>query len=118
MISEKLLLEVFENKCKPMYETNGILYYMNNEFQSDVVGYMMTQRNINIYELAHMCKMWAYNLDEYVVESGLANGDSYVNVFGRYACSEDFPLFQSSKDTEPESIFAGCKWILEQKESK
>ena len=67
--------------------------------------------NLNIHELAHKCKEWAYNdksLCGYSIEL-----KSYKSEFGYWLCelmSEDITF---SGDTEPEAIFAACQWIID-----
>jgi len=55
----------------------------------------------------------AYNLDEYVISSGLANGDAFAEVYDRHACIEDSPIHVVTKNTEPEAIIAATQWILD-----
>ena len=69
-------------------------------------------KKYNIHELAHKCKKWAYDIDEYLLESAL----DYVNLFNRYACSDSEPDGIFTADTEPEAIFKACQWILDNKD--
>ncbi len=69
---------------------------------------------INYYEFANKCKLWALNLDEYTIESGLTWGEGYVNLFGRYACSDSEPDEIFVEDSEPKAIFKACEWILKE----
>jgi len=71
--------------------------------------------DINIYELAHLCKEWAHN-KRYIIKSGHDNvptlWEAYVNLSLTVRHSE-------VGDTEYEAIFAIGEWILNQeKESK
>ena len=77
-----------------------------------------TSHIINIHELAHKCKDWAWNKD-FVLESfpitfDGETMDARVNVTKGKANS----LFLSSdyfdESTEPEAIFKACEWILSQ----
>lgn len=78
---------------------------------------------INIYELAHKCKEWAFNegftlssskdgIDEWCIE--LYN--HLADDINDYRLNIDFDAFDAT--TEPEAIFKACQWILDNKETK
>jgi len=77
-------------------------------------------KHVNIYELAHKCKEWAYR-NKYVISSGLSKAtddtieyDCIIEHFNTYYCQEDKNAHkQFVSDTEQEAIFQACKWILE-----
>jgi hypothetical protein len=65
---------------------------------------------INIHELAHMCKEWAFNSFGISISSGIVEdgkewwcGIGIDNTIDFYA------------DTEQQSVFEACQWILENK---
>ncbi|MEA3280219.1 MAG: hypothetical protein U9Q38_06440, partial [Thermodesulfobacteriota bacterium] len=69
--------------------------------------------DINIHELAHKCKEWAYS-DGIMLQSYLYNDKARCDI-------EKFGVFEHEfqvADTEPESIFKACEWILEQLKQK
>ncbi len=102
MISNELLSKVLKTEVKALelWNDNSIRYFAPKDYI------------INIYELANKCKEWALNLDEYSIESGLTWGEGYVNLFGRYSCSDSEPDEIFVEDTEPEAIFKACEYIL------
>ena len=123
MISKELLSKVLKNT---KYLTNEDIiirvgdildctFSTNLHYFTDV-----NQRYINIYELAHKCKEWAY-CKKYALtpmnDFGFNNNDvanfkiywttCYINLqlSGAHLHSE-------IADTEPEAIFKACEWIL------
>ena len=73
---------------------------------------------INIYELAHKCKEWAFN-NGYELRNGR---DIDVKEELCYFCEykQERQLDYANSDyflaeTEPESIFKACQWILDRK---
>jgi hypothetical protein len=107
-ISKELLSEVFHKKCTLV------------EMESDTSVNVMFGLDgivINLYELAHKCKLW-----------GIKKGfriDSWVNYAneGEYKIhrlEEGMMLRQHAGiwQTEPEAIFKACEYILDNKDSK
>ena len=118
MISKELLSEVLGCDCSECYfeDTYNLINY---KYQYDVTWSEEIQYNnssINIHELAHKCKEWAYedkSLCGYNIEL-----KSYKSENCYWLCelmSEDITF---SEESEPESIFEACQWILENKEIK
>lgn len=71
-----------------------------------------TTAYINIYELAHKCKEWAFN-------QGYKLASYKHNQQYNFLCVDMCSLsFQFSGDTEPEAIFKACQWILDNEVSK
>ncbi len=69
--------------------------------------------NINIYELQHLCKVWAKE-QGYNVFSGMrVKSDAYCEVFYRW--SEVDESWEFEEDTEPEVVFKACEWILKRR---
>ena len=60
---------------------------------------------INIYELAHKCKEWAIKNDFFIFSGYNGNYNCFVNNSGN----------RFYGDSESESIFKACQWILDNK---
>ena len=103
MISKELLNAVLGN-ISEIYN----IKIANNTLFYGTEGYI---NEINVYELVHKCKKWAYKEDEWIIESGL----DYANLFGRHSCTDDAPIKVFDGQTEAEAIFKACQWILENK---
>ena len=72
--------------------------------------------HINIYELAHKCKEWAFDIG-YSVESAKKNILEDKKMKSKWICCGFTPEYNimptSEADTEPEAIFKACQWVLE-----
>ena len=107
MISKELLSEVLGKKVVfvELEETNTI----NAMFGID-------GKLINIYELSHKCKEWAFDKG-YALLSGIDNKTFEVP---KTVCTANYKLYNSWSykcfyaDTETETIFKACEWIMEQ----
>lgn len=79
--------------------------------------------SINIYELAHKCKEWAFWNDYYVITKlrmpDIYRGEHKID-YGVEIYQQDNLVKQSWwAESEPKAILQACEWILEQqKESK
>lgn len=108
MISKELLSEVLGYKISKAYiEDTQSVKYLNVFLDGDDTG---IYDSINIHELAHKCKEWAYK------QGFLLNSDSLG--YCLHGCYEEdiIKVDQEWKsDTEPEAIFKACEWILENK---
>ena len=108
--SKEVLTEILKENVKEVYEIGSNPNFKDNTLLFNLNG-CGELCNINIYELAHKCKEWAYNdksLCGYSIEL-----KSYKSEFGYWLCelmSEDITF---SGDTEPEAIFAACQWIID-----
>lgn len=104
MISKELLSEVLDRKVVEFIEeswlcsSNTIVYILEDDVNEDF---------INIYELAHKCKEWAYSKG-YVIVSMNNFKWCYVNVSNLGGLT----LKEVNSDTEPQAIFKACEWIL------
>lgn len=106
MISKELLSEVLGLKrIDEIYIEDSVLYFceLNN--------------GINIYELAHKCKEWAYK-EGFIIDTGFHK--YYINQF-KANCygwvSSNINIKQHFNEcTEQEAIFKACQWILDNKE--
>ena len=72
-----------------------------------------TSNSMNIYELAHKCKEWAYSKN-YDIRSCLGVGVGYAWIFEGGAK----PIRDFHCTSEQEAIFKACQWILENKDKK
>ena len=110
MISKELLSEVLKIDDIVHIQKEGINYLFISRANNQAII-------INIYELAHKCKDWAYSKD-YSYLSG--RDDIFFHSY-KYICSvgidesstEDFYA-----DTEVEAIFKACQWILDNEQTK
>ena len=119
MISKELLSEVLNlnmwktNSLNILVDENKVSY--SGIFLGDL-GYQKSSVDINIYELSHKCKEWAFN-NGFGLTSGLLN---YSKT--KIAVLENIdllmPKISFTGNTEPEAIFNACQWILDNKDSK
>ena len=66
---------------------------------------------INIHELAHKCKEWAFQ-HNFIVNSELHYHKGCCSIYDSNGdCLNGKGIFE---DTEPEAIFKACEWILKQ----
>lgn len=109
MISKELLSEVLGE---------DIFQIEYNKYTHDVTynkskGNFPNYGHINIHELAHTCKEWADKLG-YEILSGLG----YAVIIDFHAGTDAYgsPLIKDiefENNTEPESVFKACEWLLE-----
>ena len=112
---------------------------LNKEILSEVLGFKITAVSLivrnsinitgstekytpntmpyNIYELAHLCKTWAYKVDEYSIESGCDDCSGWVEIYDRDSCSDDEAIRYITAKTEPEAIFKATRWIYSKEKS-
>lgn len=121
MISKELLSEVLKY---PMEVTTNVTYYISiisepyfldgNKtavyFNTDNVGLGVCK--INIYELAHKCKEWAFNKGGIDITSGKRLG---LDGWECLVFVGVIPCDCYEAETEPQAIFKACQWILENK---
>ena len=105
MISKELLSEVVgfdaDIDCRHTAKANEIGVY---SVESGHIFY------INIHELAHKCKEWAFSKRGCTLASG-----RYSTQF--LTCTilvENREVEEIQAPTEPEAIFKACEWIMEQ----
>lgn len=136
MISKELFVEVMP-EAKQLLSQNG---YEFESFRFDkydntiratiskiteyVDGYgtgIHCPVNINIYELAHKCKEWAFK-NEFDIRSYIGIYQNSNIWFGGALLTSlnfDKPNYRGFMDfTEPEVIFKACQWILDNKDSQ
>ena len=68
---------------------------------------------LNIYELAHKCKEWAYKTHNKIISSEVSVED-WVSVVAHFYGNLQVHIEESFRgETEPEAIFKACQWILD-----
>lgn len=118
IISKELLSEVLEIEVENIsLMKNDISQYIGiNEVKGG--GF---KGSINIYELAHKCKEWAYDSFKMIITPKF-----YDYTDPCYDCTIEYGLKNENKikafahpdfisKTEPKTIFKACEWILNQK---
>ncbi len=108
MISTELLSEVLISQSRG-YTKKGIIkvYGMSSIDDASMFQFYYNTKlhSINIHELAHKCKEWAWKTN---------------HVVSSFALKAHWRVLVDSKelfiaDTEPESIFKACQWLLDTK---
>jgi len=104
MISEKLLLEVLDYP-------NGIVNFGLYDNEVMVLSTTACHDDIyNVYELAHLCKVWAKAVG-YMIESDNSNECRvYPTDENGWILKKEIEFIE---DSEPEAIFKACEFILE-----
>lgn len=106
MISKELLSEVL----------NASIYYMEMQSKNIIVHYdkgmpLMYDDSINIYELAHKCKEWAYNKG-YIIKTDIAGEWELYNF-------KNGGIFDTqNSSSEQQSVFDACQYILDNKDKQ
>ena len=97
LLSEVLSKEVEEER---FIDSNSLIY-VNSGMYFD----------INVYELAHKCKEWAFDKFGIQVSSEIGE-DSKVDKFwtANFKLNDEHYSFWAL--TEPEAIFKACEWIM------
>ena len=111
MISKELLTAI----RKDNYTVVDIDYFY--EIDDKKIGYLLDNEQwyyINIYELAHKCKEWAYSqgcvlFSKIRLNSSLAS--CYFDAMGKHDYEDGYHN-DFRAETEPEAIFKACEWIL------
>lgn len=85
------------------------------------------RNGINIYELANLCKEWAKQESVEGIQCVLYSAPTEPKSFKKYVCHIGRPFEYDfsvrwvktfTADSEPESIFRACEWILDNKDPK
>jgi hypothetical protein len=113
MISKELLSEVLAIVCVNIREVydNEIIY------TSYELPRIQDWKSINIHELAHKCKEWAWSY-KYLLESGVTETPfcSITNTNEDDELGMAFPDERLLADSEPEAVFDACQWVLNNKQ--
>ena len=129
MISKELWIEVINPDFKSDVFKDGIIetfelenntlkvciFSESNNINCKGTG-LYTPYNINIYELAHKCKLWALGKGY----SFLSGKDDIYEKGKDFVCSigsTSLLIKDFYAKTEIEAIFKACQWILNNKES-
>ena len=122
MISKELLSEVLGVYVRDgWYFDCELLIYTYDKISGLDENY---HAEINIYELAHKCKEWAYK-KEYALtpmnDFGFGNKDTdnfksyWTSCYINLRPSNGTHLYCVEMTSEPEAIFKACEWILKEK---
>ena len=113
MISKELLSEVFNRKVRTFTIIDNIAYYQYREiYYGGISG--IDDEEINIYELAHKCKEWAYN-QGYVLDCFSKCTEIRKKNEEDILYIERGELFDDSS-YDISLVFKACQWILDNKE--
>lgn len=113
MISNELLSEVLRLHCGiKSIKNSGVIYWF------DCIG-EIREHSINIYELTHKCKEWAYK-EGFIIDTGFHK--YHINQF-KANCygwvSSNINIKQHfSECTEHKATFKACQWVLDNKDNK
>ena len=81
------------------------------------IRYVTSDNNdyyIDVYNLAHKCKVWADN-NGYLLSSIINNGKAFSSVSHKTYPHKNICWSNITEhNTEPEAIFKACEWILKQ----
>lgn len=112
--SKELLTEILKENVKEVYEIGSNPNFKDNTLLFNLNG-CGELCNINIHELAHKCKEWAYT-QGYILFSKIRLNSSlascYFDTMGKHDYEDDYKN-DFRADTEPEAIFKACQWILD-----
>lgn len=121
MISKELLSKILGYEATEIYKVDNTLLYYETSDMAIHMKFSPYKCNINVHELAHKCKKWAWDntrsfYKKYYGNIGsISSGVTYQNKFYceiGYGSGED-ETFEA--DSEPEAIFKACQWILDNK---
>lgn len=118
MISKELFAEVMADKLpQGLCELNDLVQDDDNDvgyFHAQYQGYIdYGIQWINIHELAHKCKKWAFN-QNYWLDSRITFNKGGARIEERHSDFIKDPKDFTEK-TEPEAVFKACQWILDNK---
>lgn len=124
MITKELLSEMLGCEIRSIIVDKNMIKYYGE------VHLINEPASINIYELAHKCKEWAFETDgiqiiharKYGYGVGVVKYFSSIEVYnGHYLYDPSDELGTSTQvsfetETEPEAIFKACQWILDNRD--
>lgn len=129
LISKELLSEVLKDKTigNVLTDVKVIESKIFGNIKENELAYYSAKKGwqrINIHELAHKCKEWARE-ESYYLKSELNSDNTIDPVCDVANCWVGQLVFDGEPkeiqvacfggDTEPESIFKACQWILDNK---
>lgn len=111
VISKELLREVLGYKVEYVEECehrDNIIGIWNNINSTPI-------KELNIYELAHKCKEWAYKKGYILMSTIRTNSSLAICEFSKSGKHDyEDELYNNFRaHTEHEAVFLACKWILE-----
>jgi len=117
IISKELLSEVYNFDVKDFVSlgTDDVTY----EVRFDGLRNGYKYNIINIHELAHKCKEWAYRKNDAIIYSAICNGCHSAKLHFR---GRSFGSLLSGEEKEFNygleylSIFKACQWLYERKD--
>lgn len=115
MISKELLSEVLKDNDILHFdfsEGDTILYYANDPIQQ----FLDTPyHKINIYELAHKCKEWAFDTSYLSIIVFKMNDDLYKCEIAdiRDSIGVWSTKYSFKAESEQYAVFEACQWILD-----
>ncbi len=114
MISKELLSKVINKEVFSFFNTvEGDRGQSIRENEITIVLNNGSRTYFNIYELAHKCKIWAYN-QGYILKSFYTLKQGYAII--ETSTGKDEIIDAKISFTECEAIFKACEWILKRKE--
>jgi len=96
-------------------QTNMVFMSLKPSMLYGTVAPVIRTNSINVYELAHKCKEWAYK-NGFILRSEYYPPDSFLFSGGCLLINisaEESEWFNGT--IEPEAIFEACQWILNNK---
>ena len=110
MISKELLSEVLGTYVVDMYIEDTVSFGMQIAIKDTDEDYTY----INIHELAHKCKVWAFTRG-YAVSIEQIDEETHYGDKWYLGLNKNY-WFHG--ETEPNLIFKACQWILDNKDIK
>ena len=104
MISKELLSNVLNKNVSYFVVRQNEITYTYDDCDED----------LNIYELAHKCKEWAY-ANNYNIESDY-EGYTRLSTVDTSTIVSKGSITIPFELSEPEAVFNDCQWILDNKE--
>ncbi len=108
LISKELLSEVLDKEIDSIkIKDNEIVYaFRVSSYGMTLHGYTHDEGSINIYELAHECKEWAFNNGYY-----LTSYNDAIDIILQRNCKVIENITDGSFKYNPTLVFKACEWI-------
>lgn len=119
MISKELLSVVINKKIVVDDISNielkeNTITFIEDYWDEDEGSGFYRSHTINIYELAHKCKEWAYTNNFNILTYKISNSECDSFILHKNATNFKNVLKSFYHiDTEHEAIFKACQWILD-----
>lgn len=110
IISKELLSEVLGEKIC-IEDTRPYMQY--SDLCYDIYENEISTKSINIHELAHKCKEWAFDNGYY-----LTIYNDAVDIILQTNCKLIENITDDSFKYSPMLVFKACQWILDQRTNK